>query len=227
MTAPHPPAAGQPPSDRGSGWRSDDPGDRQRRQAMAPAGDRQPASPDRQPVASPAGDRQPPAEATASPDHPLVPTHRIVTPPPADEPAGDRQPGDDDWDAPLTRRERAEDLFRGWFDGLRFVREPPGSLRDQIDYAKNGAYTVASEGLLRRANIVFAHLVATPGLTVLYFAAWAYFTRLNRAAVAVPLTVVALVLANTVPVVHWLVPDWADLTWWLGRWLAPPDPVAR
>ena len=121
-----------------------------------------------------------------------------ATPPPA---AGDR---------PAWRDRLAET-----FSGLRFVNRSPGSLRDQIDYAEDGAYSTR-DGWWRTANIVFAKTVARVGLTVCYFLAWAVFTRLSRCLTTLVVAPCALMLLNGIPLVGYLIPDWADVTTWFA-----------
>lgn len=151
-----------------------------------------------------------------APPQPPEPTHRIVTPPtshPSHQPS--HHPGhttpESEWeDGPLTARERIADAFAG----LRFVRSSPGSLLDQIEYARDGAYTTSKSGPWRLVNIWYARLVAVPGLAICYFIGWAFFTRLSRAVISVAVAVPLLVILNDIPIVELVIPDWADVTTW-------------
>jgi len=110
------------------------------------------------------------------------------------------------------------------FNGLRFVDRSPGSLRDQIDYAEDGAYSTR-EGWWRTANVVFAKTVARVGLTVCYFLAWAVFTRLSRCLTTLVVAPFALMLLNGIPLVGYLIPDWADVTTWFAPASDPDVPA--
>ncbi|WP_219414157.1 hypothetical protein [Pseudonocardia nigra] len=140
--------------------------------------------------------------------HPPEPTHRIVTPP---SPHPDRTTPEPEWD---DQPQRPSDRLGEAFAGLRFVSSSPGSLRDQIEYARDGAYTTRAGGPWRTANIAFARFIASPGLTICYFIAWAFFTRLMRTVTTLVVAVPLLIVLNGVPVVGWFVPDWADVTTW-------------
>lgn len=141
------------------------------------------------------------------------PTHRILASPTSlavdveDRQAGDEEP-DGGW--------------RAWLgdalDGLRFVNNSPGSLRDQVDYAVDGAYSNRVDGWWRNSNIIFARAWATPGLAVIYLIGWAFFTRLSRALTCGPLLLFVLMLLNSMPATAWLVPDGADFTTWRLPW---------
>lgn len=104
--------------------------------------------------------------------------------------------------------------------GLRFVSESPGSLRDQIAYAREAAYSNRTDGPWRKANIWFARLVAIPGLTICYSLAWALFTRLSRAMTAWPVILLIMWLLISLPVTRWFIRELADLM----MWIAGPDP---
>lgn len=137
------------------------------------------------------------------------PTHRILKPPTSLAIGSlDRRAGDDEAGGSGTWLAEA-------LDGLRFVNTSPGSLRDQIDYAIDGAYSNRVEGWWRNANIGFARIVAVPGLTVVYLIGWAFFTRLSRALTCAPVLLFALMLLNSMPATAWFVPDGADFTTWL------------
>jgi hypothetical protein len=97
------------------------------------------------------------------------------------------------------------------------VNTSPGSLRDQIEYARDGAYTTRAGGPWRAANIAFARFIAMPGLAICYFIAWALFTRLMRTVTTLVVAVPLLIVLNGIPVVDWFVPDWADVTTWFSR----------
>lgn len=141
------------------------------------------------------------------------PTHRILKPPTSLAIGSlDRQAGDDE--EPSDGRSWLSEAL----DGLRFVNNSPGSLRDQIDYANDGAYSNRGDGWWRNANIGFARFVAVPGLTLCYLIGWAFFTRLSRALTCAPVALFALMLLNTMPVTAWLIPDWADFTTWRLPW---------
>lgn len=162
------------------------------------------ATPDHQP-GSPAGttsqDRQPPAP----------PTHRIIAPPGHQATSLVKHHQDDEEDyAPASMGEHIADAF----NELRFVRNSPGCLRDQIEYARDGAYTTRIDGWWRRVNIVFAYFIAAPGLTVCYLTAWAFFTRLSRALIAWPTLAFLLMFLNRIPLTEFLIPDSADFTNW-------------
>lgn len=180
------------------------------RQPGSPAGDRPTASPIARPIARPpAPDHQ--AGPPVVSHQPSPPTHRIVAP-------RDRQAVELQDDRQEPQWTGASTTLRGRFaqacDGLRFVHQSPGSLRDQVEYARDGAYTVRAYGWWRTANVVFARLVATPGLTVCYLAAWAFFTRLTRALIAWPILAFLLMFLNSIPFAEMFVPDWADFTNW-------------
>jgi hypothetical protein len=140
------------------------------------------------------------------------PTHRILKPPTSlaigslDRQAGDDEAGD------------SGSWLSEALDGLRFVNNSPGSLRDQIDYAVDGAYSNRDDGLWRKANITFARFVAVPGLTICLLIAWAFFTRLSRALTCWPVLLFLLMLLNAMPVTAWLIPDWSDFTTWRFPW---------
>lgn len=99
---------------------------------------------------------------------------------------------------------------------LRFVSNPPGSLLDQIEYAREGAYTNRVNGPWRTANIVFAKYIAVAGLGLCYLIGWSLFTRLSRTLTCGPLYLLLFMLLNQFPVVAWLVPDALDFTTWWG-----------
>lgn len=138
---------------------------------------------------------------------PPEPTHRIVTPP--SHRPDHTTPKSKEWE-PRRLSSRIGDAFAG----LRFVNESPGSLMDQIEYAEDGAYSNRVGGPWRTANIAYARCIAVPGLAICYFLGWAFFTRLSRAITVLIVSVPLLALLNDVPVVEWLVPDWADITTW-------------
>lgn len=141
------------------------------------------------------------------------PTHRILKPPTSLAIGSlDRQAGDDD-EAGGSGSWLSEAL-----DGLRFVNTSPGALRDQIDYAVDGAYSNRIDGVWRNANIVFARLIAVPGLTIGYLIMWAFFTRLSRALTCAPVALFALMLLNSMPVTAWFIPDAVDFTTWRFPW---------
>jgi hypothetical protein len=149
------------------------------------------------------------ASAPADASGPLV-THQVVI--------GAGEPGLAD----LAHQPDNDEHQGGLLAGLRFVSESPGSLRDQIEYAREGAYTNRVDGPWRNANIWFARLGAYPGLTVCYFWAWAFCTRLSRAMVAWPVLVIVMWLLLSLPVTQWFVRGLADFLWWI----AGPDPSA-
>lgn len=124
----------------------------------------------------------------------------------------DRQAGDEELDGG----------WRSWLwdalDGLRFVNNSPGSLRDQIDYAVDGAYSNRAEGPWRNANIGYARFIATPGLTLCLLIGWAFFTRLSRALTCGPILLFLLMLLNAMPITAWLIPDGVDFTTWRLPW---------
>ncbi len=161
-------------------------------------------------------------QPAARPTAPAAPTAsnrqlRIVTVPArptADESGEDLAAEEEREDGPSWGERLGAPL-----QGFRFVRESPGSLMDQIDYAREGAYTIRPDGVWRFANIVFARFVAVLGLGLCYLIAWAFFTRLSRTLTAVPVALLLLWLLNQLPVTQWLIPDWADFTIWLF-----PDP---
>lgn len=187
----------------GYGWPGDTrPGDDDRgsgadRQAGGPVGD--------QPGGLPGDDQ--------AGDDQARPTHRILKPPTSLAIGSlDRQAGDDA--APGDSRSWLSEAL----DGLRFVNNSPGSLRDQIDYATDGAYSNRIDGWWRNANIGFARFVAVPGLTICLLIGWAFFTRLSRALTCGPVLLFVLMLLNTMPITAWLIPDWADFTTWRFPW---------
>lgn len=152
----------------------------------------------------------PPRPSLAKGDAGEVATHRIIASDYDDAEGDDTGPGG----------------VVGFFTGLRFVHQSPGSLLDQVDYARDGAYTIQVEGWWRNANIWFARLIAVPGLTICHLIAWALFTRLSRTIVALIVVPLVLMLANGLPVVSWVVPDWADFTtWWIPAVEAPAGAV--
>lgn len=166
-----------------------------------------------------AGDRQPgdavgdAVDGGVAGDRQGNPTHRILKPPTSlaigslDHQAGDEaEPGD-------PRAWLSESL-----DGLRFVNNSPGSLRDQIDYAIDGAYSNRIDGWWRTANIIFARCIAAPGLTIGYLIMWAFFTRLSRALTCGPTLLFLLMLLNAMPITAWFIPDGADFTTWRLPW---------
>ncbi len=164
--------------------------------------------------------------APAGPTAPARVTHRIVKPggglvdlAKADS---DQLAADDQQDRP-TARERA-------LDGLslfRFFGESPGSLRDQIEFAEEGAYTTGSpDGWWRTLNIWYARSIAFVGLSFCYLIAWAFFTRLTRAATSTIVGLCVLWALNQLPVTAWLIPDGLDFTTWpaaIAHWFAPDD----
>lgn len=171
-----------------------------------------------------------------APPQPPEPTHRIVTPAPhqqSPQPShqASHQPShqashqashhlshqpdhttpESEWDdEPLGFRDRLADAFAE----LRFVRETPGSLQDQMAYAKQGAYATRN-GLWRRANILFVRFIGNPGTAVLYLLKWAFFSRLSRTITSLVVAVPLLAVLNGVPVVELVIPDWADITSWM------------
>ena len=188
----------------GYGWPGDTrPGDDDQGSGV---GDRQPGDQPGGLVGGLPGDDQPG-------DRQGQPTHRILKPPTSlaigslDRQAGDEAEAGD----PGTWLSEA-------LDGLRFVNNSPGSLRDQIDYAIDGAYSNRVDGWWRNANIIFARLIAVPGLTVVYLIGWAFFTRLSRALTCTPVLLFVLMLLNAMPITAWLIPDWADFTTWRFPW---------
>lgn len=163
--------------------------------------DRRPG--DRQPSRWRSGDRQPRRLAVLPPpvldDDDLV-THRIVTPPPG---------GDD----------LAEVAAGGVLARVLELR-PFQECADQVDYARNGAYSTSIDGWWRNANVWFVRLIAIPGILLCSLAKWSYFSRLSRTLISVPVTAFLLMLGNDFPVTAWLIPDAADFT----TWFAPPMP---
>lgn len=153
---------------------------------------------------------RPPA-GTTSPDHqpPAPPTHRIIAPPDRQVARLAEDHQDEEDYAPASFREYVADAF----NELRFVRNSPGSLRDQIEYARDGAYTTRIDGWWRRVNIVYAYLVAIPGLVVGYCVMW-MFVRLSRALVAGPALLFVLMFLNRIPLIEIAIPDSFDFTNW-------------
>ncbi len=133
---------------------------------------------------------RPPGGETAS-ELDRQPTHRIVA---TDRQDDDRQPG----------------RLVAALSGLRFMEQA----MDRIDYARNGAYSIQVDGWWRNANIWFVSLVAIPGMIVCDSIKWALFERLPRTLVSLIVIPLALMLLNGLPVIAWLVPDWADFTTW-------------
>ena len=199
-------------------------GDRQRwrdRQtastASTPGGSARTASSDRQVATARSGEAATPPGPPAPLAVPPAPrrevaaaTHHIVASP--DRQDHDRRYDDGQYD----------DRQGGWLAGLRFAY--PGGLPDQIEYARDGAYSVRVDGWWRNANIWFARLVAVPGLILCYLIAWAFFTRLPRTFASLVIAPLLFMLLNSFPVTNWFVPDWADFTTWLQTPAPAPAP---
>jgi hypothetical protein len=96
---------------------------------------------------------------------------------------------------------------------LRFVSERPNSLRDHIAYAVSGEWTDQIDGRLRHLALIYVWMVAIPNSTIAYLWVWASARPIRFASfLAVTLTVNTAL--NQIPVVEWLIPDWATLTYW-------------
>lgn len=142
-------------------------------------------------------------------------THRIVGSPTS---LAIANPGDDQDRQDLDESPGWRSALREFLDSLRFVNQSPGSLRDQIEYAIDGAYSNRADGPWRKANIVFALFIAIPGLSLCYLIGGIFFTRLSRTLTCGIVLLFGLMLLNAIPVTAWLIPDRADFTtWWGGQ----------
>lgn len=134
---------------------------------------------------------------------------------------GDRPSSDDDSDrypAPSQGGAGLHDRLRAAviaaLGEIRWVSERPSSLRDQIGYARDGAWTAEIDGRARHLQLAWAFVVAIPITVAAYLTVWSVSRSPLRAlAVWGVIAVVATVL-NQIPAVELLVPDWASLTVW-------------
>lgn len=97
---------------------------------------------------------------------------------------------------------------------IRWVSERPASLRDQIGYARHGAWTAEIDGRARHLQLIWAWVVAIPVTVVAYLAVWSVSRSPLRALAVWGVVAVVATVFNQVPGVGLLVPDWASLTAW-------------
>ena len=133
-------------------------------------------------------------------DHQVAPTHRIVAPPTGGElvarPGGGR--------------------VSSWALELRPFRESA----DRIEYARNGAYSVRTDGWWRNANIVHSYVVTIPVILVCDLLKFCVGT-LSRTLLTLLIVPMVLMLANQIPLTAWAIPDAFDFT---TAFTAPPEP---
>lgn len=120
--------------------------------------------------------------------------------------------------AESTRTPSMHQRLTGWTEKHlaelpRFVTERPPALTEHLAYARRGEWTTQLGGPARRWHLAWTRAVALPVTAAALLLVWAT-ARPGR---FVPLLVVATFLAtalNTIPVLHWFVPDWASWTAW-------------
>jgi hypothetical protein len=115
-------------------------------------------------------------------------------------------------------------VFLTWIQEWRFVRDTTTTI-DFVDYAINGAYALPDgdpwswNWVNRRAHIAFAYTIGLVGALLCDGIKWAFFMRLSRTLIAIPVTLALGWAINHIPVTAWLTPDGWDISTW---WADPP-----
>lgn len=96
---------------------------------------------------------------------------------------------------------------------LRFVRDRPCSLTELLAIARNGAWTTATTGQLRRLATIHVWIVQVPLLTIGAVIAWTARTP-GRVHTVIPVLMTIATALNAIPVVDLVIPDWSTWTYW-------------